>query len=274
MNDTVNDNKGYSVIRNILHNGEYDSLRGHIRKAGLGYGTVQARLSKGLSLEEALTMPPGKSGTRYHGNPPSKPPLKREQHGMADSSEYNIYHKMIRRCHDETDKGFPYYGARGITVCDRWRSKFGFFLEDMGFRPTNEHSIDRIDNNKGYSPDNCRWATKSEQSNNRRNNRIVTYEGEQLTAAELARKLDISEEFIYRRLNKGHNSEEIIQMAKEYHNTFYNYKGRSMTLTAISKEVGLNHVTIKKRMEKGLTLEEAVELPRMSGKYLISRIDR
>lgn len=80
---------------------------------------------------------------------------------------YGVYHAMIGRCTRPTDKRYADYGGRGITVCDRWRDDFWAFVADMGDRPEG-HSLDRIDNDRGYSPDNCRWATAHEQRVNRR----------------------------------------------------------------------------------------------------------
>lgn len=83
------------------------------------------------------------------------------------SKTYNSWCAMIQRCHNNANQAFKYYGGRGITVCERWKSSFDAFLADMGERPAKK-SIDRIDVNGNYSPDNCRWSTHSEQMTNTR----------------------------------------------------------------------------------------------------------
>lgn len=110
---------------------------------------------------------------------------------VYDHPLYFIWMGMIARCEKKASKNYHRYGGKGIKVCNRWHS-FDLFVEDMGARPSKKHSIDRIDNDKGYSPENCRWATKKEQARNRTNNRLISYLGITMTMIEWAEKLCVS----------------------------------------------------------------------------------
>lgn len=103
---------------------------------------------------------------------------------------YLTWRGMLARCHNPNNPAYKDYGARGIIVCERWRIKgegFRNFVSDMGERPE-KHTIERIDNNGNYEPSNCKWASKKEQQNNRRNTRKITIEGITYNARELAQK--------------------------------------------------------------------------------------
>ena len=109
---------------------------------------------------------------------------------------------MIKRCYVESSTGYNNYGGRGIGVCERWRNSFEAFLADMGPRPDG-CSINRIDNDGPYAPENCRWATDMEQRNNSRNNHVVQYLGQKFTFGELAERFGIHRNTLFQRLKLG-----------------------------------------------------------------------
>jgi len=95
------------------------------------------------------------------------------KHGQSVTPEYKAYFAMKNRCYNEKSEQYKDWGGRGIKVCDRWLESFENFLADMGARPSKNHSIDRKDVNGNYEPSNCRWATKLEQGENRRPNKLI-----------------------------------------------------------------------------------------------------
>lgn len=114
---------------------------------------------------------------------------------------------MIARCHYERHTSYARYGAKGITVCERWRHCFEAFVEDMGPMPTREHSLDRIDNERGYEPGNVRWATASEQARNKRNNHRLSAFGRTMTVTDWSAETGLSLTGILGRLDRGHTPE-------------------------------------------------------------------
>lgn len=123
----------------------------------------------------------------------------RATHAMSGTQAYHIWHAMILRCSKPTHPKYKNYGGRGITVSERWKS-FALFHEDMGEKPE-RMSLDRIDNNLGYSKENCRWATYEEQSRNKRTNRWIEFNGDRLILSDWAKKLNVSVQNLQRRLN-------------------------------------------------------------------------
>jgi hypothetical protein len=141
----------------------------------------------------------------------------KSKHKMCDTRIYSIWVHLKERCISKKSDNFKNYGGRGITICDKWLDFEGFY-EDMG-RSYEEHikifgenntSIDRIDNNKSYMKDNCKWSTLIEQSNNKRNNKHILYNGETMTLAEASRKFKINYDALLKRLKKGWSAEKAL----------------------------------------------------------------
>lgn len=123
-------------------------------------------------------------------------------HGKTGTRAYIIWKHIRQRCHNPKDAAFKDYGGRGITVCDRWRESFENFLADMGECPLGLE-IDRIKNDKGYEPGNCKWSTKTENCRNRRSNRLITHNGETRLSVEWAELSGTKRQTIEGRLNNG-----------------------------------------------------------------------
>jgi hypothetical protein len=121
---------------------------------------------------------------------------------VKHQTEYNTWCRIKARCLNKKSKDYPNYGGRGITMCDDWVKSFYRFFDDMGPRPSKSYSIDRIDNNKGYCPENCRWATTSQQSRNKRNNRIISFNGKTMILQDWANELGICWTTLNERLQK------------------------------------------------------------------------
>lgn len=138
-------------------------------------------------------------------------------HGHAPrgkvTPEYRAWQNMTNRVKDTSLENYHNYGARGITVCSRWES-FENFLEDMGERPEEGFSIDRINNDLGYFPENCRWATAAEQSRNKRGNHYLTHAGVTMCLMDWSKKLGIRYGTIYYRFHRGYGPDEILKTEK------------------------------------------------------------
>jgi len=131
-------------------------------------------------------------------------------HGMAYSDEYRAWIRMIERTTSNSYQGTARYKGRGITVCDEWKHSFEQFYKDMGDKPSKIYSLDRINNNGNYEPSNCRWATPSEQQNNKSNNAPITVCGETKTAKQWADITGLNRDLIRGRVRLGWSPERAI----------------------------------------------------------------
>lgn len=126
------------------------------------------------------------------------------------TTTFNIWMGMFARCHSPTSPAYKRYGGRGIKVCRRW-NKFENFLSDMGERPSRAHSLDRINNDGGYSPSNCRWATRAQQNRNRSNNQWLTIDGKTAIITDWAVATGVGDGTIRWRLAHGWSPEKAIR---------------------------------------------------------------
>lgn len=132
------------------------------------------------------------------------------KHGKYKTPEFAVWQRMIRRCYEPQADSYPFYGARGISVCTRWRESFQSFLNDVGPRPSPRHSIERINNDGNYEPDNVRWATHIEQCRNRRSTRLYTYKGQTRCIKEWAAIVGLKTGTLQWRLNHGWSIEQAL----------------------------------------------------------------
>jgi len=137
--------------------------------------------------------------------------LNKSLNGTSNTRSYKSYESMLRRCYKKTDKRYGRYGGRGITVCDRWRESYLNFFDDMGDAP-DKKSIDRIDNNKGYYKENCRWATRKEQFRNRSTNKFITAFGKKQTHSEWAKERKIGRSTLEWRIYNGWSPEDALTL--------------------------------------------------------------
>ena len=137
---------------------------------------------------------------------------KRRSHGLSKHPFYKKWNDMIRRCYSPTEPAYSFYGALGITVCPEWKDSPQAFIQwcEATYPEGETVSLDRIDGSKGYSPENCRWATQREQSHNLKNNRFVTVGDETHCVSEWCALYSISPGSVYKRVKKGQSFEVAI----------------------------------------------------------------
>lgn len=141
---------------------------------------MKVKLKLGSMRNDGMVLIRRSKGREYWGTPAQREAclkaersryltaLRYSQHGGA----YVCWRAMTQRCSNANRPDFSRYGGAGITVCDRWKASYSAFIADMGARPSKRHSIDRIDNGKGYEPGNCRWASVHQQNQNRRSTKL------------------------------------------------------------------------------------------------------
>lgn len=192
---------------------------------------------------------------KIHGNPLYENRLNIK--GIRKHPLYSIYRGIKRRCYCTTEIAYASYGAKGIKMNERWLGLNGFlnFAHDMGERPSLKHSVDRIDNNKGYSPENCRWATQKEQCNNKNNNVLLTFNGITKNIQQWSEYTNIPRTAINHRIRNGWNIDKTLT-TPVIKRTIIEYNGESKRLSYWCKKYNINIEVARYHLKKGEKFEK------------------
>jgi hypothetical protein len=185
-------------------------------------------------------------------------------HGLSNTLIDYVHRNMKNRCYREKDERYKDYGGRGIKVCDRWRGPEGLqnFIEDMGERPEGTQ-IDRVDNDGDYTPENCRWATVTENARHKRNTNYVTYKGETRNLSEWAEITGIPYKTLWARLfAQGWSVEDALTIGVEDSANYITYKGETKRITHWAEKLSVSYVALYARiMTYGWDVEKAFTTP-------------
>jgi hypothetical protein len=212
--------RGMSVINRVGHRYGMLTVIGRAPNRGTGKNATahwvcrcdctNVVIVRGHSLQKGND---GRGGTRSCGCLTKKIQAERlTTHGMARSRIYRVWHMMRQRCNNPKSGAWETYGGRGIKVCEPW-SDFETFVHDMGL-PDAHMTLDRINPNGNYCKENCRWATRHEQANNRRTNRYITFNGETKTLAQWAKVTGLTVFCLRARLHRGWPTEQALTEPK------------------------------------------------------------
>jgi hypothetical protein len=175
---------------------------------------------------------------------------------------YRRWKHMINRCHNPKAEGYKRYGGTGICVCDKWRKDFNAFLKDVGMPKNPTDTLDRINPHGNYEPDNIRWADRTTQQRNRRDNIKVQYKGEERLLIELAEEHNIKYDTVRTRMfARGWDVEKALTEPVHINQKTYKYKGKNYTLGELAKLTNMTSNAIKYRINRGWSVEQAVERP-------------
>jgi hypothetical protein len=169
---------------------------------------------------------------------------------------------MIQRCHNAKHPRYALYGGRGIAVCQDWRDRehgYARFIEHIGPRPSLKHSIDRIDNSRGYEPGNVRWATQSQQMSNTRRSRKFTIGGTEKTLKQLETESGVTN--LGYRLEHGRSIEQALAEPVRPKERLITFGGRTLNLGQWSLDLGGKATLVTERLSRGWSEEEAVSTP-------------
>lgn len=192
------------------------------------------------------------------------------RHGLSHTPLHMIWGRIKQRCLNPKCSDYPYYGGRGITICEEWCDDFLSFVRGMGPRPSPKHTVDRIDNDGPYAPWNCRWATRKEQSNNSRTPVFVEAGGIRLNLSDWAKRNGVSETAVVNRIRKGMDPIEAVTKPFSPPNQpiIITFNGRTQNLAAWAREIKISRVALSNRLRKGMSIGDALQAPSQSEKRL------
>lgn len=181
-------------------------------------------------------------------------------HGMYGTRMNHIWANMRVRCNCKTNKDYPDYGGRGIRVCEEWDEFINFYKWAMSNGYDDSLSLDRIDVNGDYCPENCRWITMAEQQSNKRTNVFVEYKGERHTLAEWSRITGMSINCLNYRMSQGWELDRVFSTGRigTLHNGGHIVNGVRMSRAEICEKYGINLNTFNTRLERGWSIDEVV----------------
>lgn len=189
------------------------------------------------------------------------------KHKMTGTRIWTVWRGMNGRCSNPKYKDYQNYGGRGISVCDRWKESFSNFYADMGDPPTKSHTLDRINNDLGYSPENCRWATSKQQNRNRRSNRWIEWNGEVKTMAEWGEdprltEIGINQAYLGNRIRDGWSIDSAMT-TPIFLGKAITFQGETLSMIEWSRRVGAAEGSniVSKRLRCGWTVEQAILTP-------------
>lgn len=182
-------------------------------------------------------------------------------HGMSDSVEYRIWQGMLNRCRNRKMTNYHRYGGRGIEVCERWRNSFRAFMSDMGPRPSDSHSIDRVNVNGNYEPENCRWATHVQQARNRSTARLLTHGGKTLCLEDWAKQLGTRSSVLCSRLERGWSVEEAVTVKPVVVERLIPFRGKQLPVGTVERMLGTTPGLIRYRLVRSWSVVDAITTP-------------
>lgn len=181
-------------------------------------------------------------------------------HGKRYTKLYYIWSNMKDRCLNKNCKNYPSYGERGIKICENWLCFEDFYEWSITNGYKEGLSIDRIDNDGDYCPENCRWTTMKQQCYNRRSNHYIEYNGKTQTITQWAEEYGLTEQVLSSRLRKGWDMDKaLIEPKREIKKLEFN--GRFWTISELSKEYNIKKYTIENRLKRNWDIDKIVNTP-------------